>query len=490
MPTADDPDGMPIPFGIYADTGLSFDGLDEGSLNDFIKNDESDSALQEYLAVKVSDSAPHLGVVGDIRDPNHLNETGWCAIFGPSVDDRTREALEPLLKHRGMGVNDPALYRVFQGDTAPRPGESAESWLRRQKVGMDVVRPSLGVPYYVLIVAPPDEISFEFQYALDVFWAVGRIWFPEADDFRQYAESVVRYETMPAADLPTSRQMAVFAPCLDFDVATQLFSRQVAQTIVSGSDYIPAAGKPQKFALQPFIGATATKDTLSRIWSGGIDGGPPALLFSGGHGAWFRPNDTNQQAELQGALVCQDRQARVPMKPDYYFAASDLPAGGKMHGMIHFMFACYGGGWPEADTYSRLDGTPATLAPRPMLARLPQKLLSHPDGGALAVIAHVDRSWGYSFRDGNNPRTQGFSDVLAKIMWGDRLGQATDQFNVRWASLSTKLAETLDRARSGLTVDPKALGYQWVARDDARNYIVIGDPAVQLRVNDMPVLNR
>jgi hypothetical protein len=481
---------MPIPFGIYADTGLPFDGLDEASLNDFAGNDDSDSNLQDYLERKKEVNAPHLGVVGDIRDPNQLNETGWCAILGPSVDQRTREALEPLLKHRGIGDKDkdPSLCKVFQGDTAPKPGESAESWLRRQKVRMDVVRPSLGVPYYVMIVAPPDEISFEFQYGLDVFWAVGRIWFPEVDEFRQYAESVVRYETMPAAGVPTSKQMAVFAPCLDLDPATQLFSRQVAQPMVTGSVNSPRAGQPQKFALQPFIGATATKETLGKIWSGGIGNGPPALLFSGGHGVWFRPNDQNQQAELQGALVCQDRQAGVPLKPEYYFAASDLPAGGKMHGMIHFMFACYGGGWPETDTYSRFGGVPATLAPRPMLARLPQKLLSHPEGGALAVLAHVDRAWGCSFREGNNPQTQGFSDVIAKIMWGDRLGQATDQFNVRWASLSTKLAETLDKARSGLTVDPTALGNQWVARDDARNYIIIGDPAVQLRVNDMPVL--
>ena len=62
-------DQMPIPFGIYADTGLPFDGLDEASLNDFVENDQSDSTLQEYLEVKVSDNAPHLGVVGDIRDP-------------------------------------------------------------------------------------------------------------------------------------------------------------------------------------------------------------------------------------------------------------------------------------------------------------------------------------------------------------------------------------------------------------------------------------
>jgi hypothetical protein len=70
-------------------------------------------------------------------------------------------------------------------------------------------------------------------------------------------------------------------------------------------------------------------------------------------------------------------------------------------------------------------------------------------------------------------------------MYGDRVGQATDQFNVRWAGASTTLAKTLDDARSGIPFDPKTVGNQWIARDDARNYIVIGDPAVRLRVDDI-----
>ena len=73
-------------------------------------------------------------------------------------------------------------------------------------------------------------------------------------------------------------------------------------------------------------------------------------------------------------------------------------------------------------------------------------------------------------------------------MRGDRLGQATDQFNIRWAALSTELSETLANVRHGLEIDPKSLANQCVARDDARNYLLFGDPAVRLRVEDMPVV--
>lgn len=506
MPDFDAPDELPIPFGIYGDTGLPFKGLDEASLIDFKNNDQTDDDLQKYLELKKEDQGPHRGVVGNIRDPNNLDETGWCVIFGPSVDDKIRAALEPLLKHRGVGIpdRDPILFTVFDQDAAPQPGETAEHWLERPKgsgsknrVRMDAVRPSAGVPYYVMIVAPPDEISFEFQYALDIYWAVGRLWFPSPVEFQRYAESLVRYETMPAAEVPTSKQIALFAPSIPYDDATQAFSHGVAEPLGNGYGSVPRAGLLQKFGVQPFIGASATKENLGRIFAGAIDNGPPALLFSGGHGAWFEgkspPDDSNQSWELQGALVCQDRQSGGPLKEEYYFAGSHLPAegSGKMLGMIHFMFACYGGGWPEVDTYSRYaqDKRQDTiLAPRPMLARLPQKLLSHPDGGALAVLAHVDRAWSYSFRTRNNPQIQGFDDVLARIMWGDRLGQATDQFSLRWSYLSVGLADILEKARNGINPDLAVLGNQWIARNDARNYIIIGDPAVRLRVDDMPIL--
>ena len=104
------------------------------------------------------------------------------------------------------------------------------------------------------------------------------------------------------------------------------------------------------------------------------------------------------------------------------------------------------------------------------------------------MLGHVERNWSYSFHANSGPpQTQGFRNVLGGIMRGERLGQATDQLNMRWAALSTQLADTLDQIdRHGLKVAPPRLSSQWVARDDARNYIVFGDPAVQLREKDMP----
>jgi len=160
------------------------------------------------------------------------------------VDPKIKEALQPLLERRQAQVGDETLFKSFEGTTGYQPGDTASTWLARQNLRMDVVDPAQGVPYYLLIVGPPEEIPFEFQYGLDLYWAVGRLWFPTADEFRQYAASVVEYEKMAVA--PTARQIAVFAPQHDFDRATQFFCRQVATPLVNGADASPPDGTAAK----------------------------------------------------------------------------------------------------------------------------------------------------------------------------------------------------------------------------------------------------
>jgi hypothetical protein len=122
----------------------------------------------------------------------------------------------------------------------------------------------------------------------------------------------------------------------------------------------------------------------------------------------------------------------------------------------------------------------------PITARLPQRLLAK---GALAVLAHIDRAWAFSFQtDRLKPQVQDFRSVMELLLAGNRIGQATDDFNRRWSVLSAELSMLVEeREANGTAADLAAkLGNRWVARDDARNYLVLGDPAVRLRVEAMP----
>jgi hypothetical protein len=95
-----------------------------------------------------------------------------------------------------------------------------------------------------------------------------------------------------------------------------------------------------------------------------------------------------------------------------------------------------------------------------------------------------DRAWSYSFQTPKAaPQLQGFRDVIGRLLRGERLGQATDQFNIRWAALSTELADAI--AERNFDPGLVKLANRWVARDDARNYVILGDPAVRLRIDAM-----
>ena len=307
---------------------------------------------------------------------------------------------------------------------------------------------------------------------------MGRLDFQTPAEYRAYAEGVVAYET--AATVPHTKRVAVFNTRNLGDRATGLLHNQVAVPFAGGTKPL---GAKQGFQMQALLGEDATKENLTRLLAGKLPGGTPALLFSGSHGAGFHASDP-QQAAKQGAIVCQDWEGG-PIQPEHYFDAGAVPADAKMSGLIHFFFACYGGGCPAFDTYSRLpDGKPKPLMGAPQVARLPQRMLA---GGALAVLAHIDRAWSYSFQAGRSaPQTQEFRDVMTRVMRGDRIGQCTDQFNLRWAVLSAELADT-QRERQMLPgqVTDAVLANRWVARDDARNYLILGDPAVRLRVEEM-----
>lgn len=475
----------PLALGVMAESGETLGSVDEEALEDLLaRKTGADGVPPEVLQAK---QKSHLGTVDSVRKPSELSQAGWAVLWGAKAGPEIQKALSPLIEHRKAKAG--SLFREFFGETGylpgkdGEPGDTAATWLARKNVDMGDVNPRKGVPYYVLIVAPPDDIPFEFQYGLDLNWAVGRIWFPEVEQFRQYAESVVAYEN-PANKVRTTRQIAMFAPSNGEDRAMGLLIDNLAKPMMVSTDAEPAFGEVDEFRPQPFIGESATGETLDAIMRGKITGGPPAILFTGSHGMVFESGDVRQDAE-QGAIVCQEWKANTAPKRTHYFSGRNLDKEAEVHGMIHFLFNCYGAGWPRKDSYSRMKKVVRNVAPAPMLAMLPQMLLSHRNGGALAVIAHIDRAFASSYRSARGPRIDGIRSVFDRLTAGECVGHATDRMNQRWAALSIELAEELELADFA---DRKALRNKWIVRDDARNYIVFGDPAVKLRTEDMPVL--
>jgi hypothetical protein len=149
------------------------------------------------------------------------------------------------------------------------------------------------------------------------------------------------------------------------------------------------------------------------------------------------------------------------------------------------MFACFGGGTPKFEDFTKPGEERRQLAEKAFLAALPKRLLT---GGALAVIAHVERAWTTSFetKAGRN-QLQTFRSPLRELLVGSPVGFAMEAFNLKWAELAAKLAEQIknDGENSNRPADHVGLRGTWEEMHDARNFCVIGDPAVRLVTGDV-----
>jgi hypothetical protein len=115
---------------------------------------------------------------------------------------------------------------------------------------------------------------------------------------------------------------------------------------------------------------------------------------------------------------------------------------------------------------------------------LPQALLSR---GALAVIAHVDRAFSYAFQDVmGTPQTQLIRTPIENVMKGQPVGLAADPLSLQWGSLAAILGQAQGGNLPGMRQPPSpVIANLLVARDDARNYVVLGDPFARLNMDAM-----
>lgn len=406
-------------------------------------------------------------------DPKKLEESGWGVIFAADADPAIREALKPLLDRRKEQVGNSQLFKIFDGSKGVPAGQSAATWLANRGVGLAVVDPENGVPFHLLLIGSPKKISFEFQYTLDLQWSVGRLDFEKPEDYATYAANIVSYET--AAVVPHGRDVAMWMPA-NGDTATNLLCNDVGLPF----HQLPLGKKP-RFRLHSLLGNTATKTQLAGLLDGSALGKPPAVLFTGSHGLEWPATQPVEQMAIQGALVTQEWKPGEPVSSTACFAGADVPKSA-LEGMIHYIFACFGGGCPAADNYPSGSTAPKQIAPDPMTAALPKALLLQ---GAQAVIAHIDRAWSYSFQSGAGlPQNQLMRSVLDATMLGMPVGLAADFLNAQWGTLAAEFGRLLG-PQAVVASSPVAIANLMVARDDARNYIILGDPAARLRESEM-----
>ncbi|MGC8951839.1 C1 family peptidase [Chloroflexus sp.] len=500
------------PNGIDGRRGEPLLRIDAKAASELAQRSDDPKELQTLHKTRNEAEERHFGVVADV-DQEDLAQARWAVMVNAVDDARIIQALWPLIEHRAyqQGIALP-LVDFRPGETcaewasryadlkqpweqrAPvlvyRPGERVNSWLARHGTMPGPVKPSQGVPFYILIAARPGPltandqafISFNVQYELDIFWGVGRLCFTDERgqhryaDYTTYAQRLIDYERRSVNDVRIRHEIVYFGTRHDLDKSTERSALELVKPLAEWHD----RGLPQRlgYGKRLLLANDATRSNLEQALRD--ENRPPAIWFSATHGLGLPVTD-RELIPYQGALVTQDWTGFGGIKREHWFAAEDLPSNLSLEGMVALLFACYGAGCPQRDEFifDPEKGRPV-IAPFTFVAQLPQQLLLR---GALGVVGHVERAWTYGFSiDGARGQTQAFEDVIGRLVAGKRLGSATDQFNIIQAARSMTLAEELENIKFGKQPEPRELSTLWMARNDARNYMLLGDPAARLPI--------
>jgi hypothetical protein len=405
------------------------------------------------------------------EDPDDLATAGWGVVFPRGQDPALRQALEPLLALRRQQAGN--RYQELIYDPGPPP-ESKPRFLARHGAGPGPVVPTQ-VPYYLLLVGDPVALPFWLQAQLDLQYAVGRLCFETPQEYARYADTVVRAED---GEYRRPRRATLFGVRTEGDPATEGSHDQLICPLAA-----TLTARHPDWTLEALTHGAATRARLRhRLTSPEA----PALLFTASHGMGF-PADSPLQARRQGALLCQDWPGPGTILPEHYLTGDDLAVGDLANsagpqGLVAFFFACFSAGTPRHNSFRhRGDDEPQTLAPRPFVAPLPQRLLAHPGGGALAVIGQVDRAWSHAYHWPEvGSLHSAFTATTERLLSGDRLGWATEPLGQRHGELTADLHQLRADIDRGLGADHMTLAALWTACNDARGLIVLGDPAVRL----------
>lgn len=424
-------------------------------------------------------------------DPNDLSQAGWGILFAENTQiDMIELALKPLLDLRKKQAGD--FYVCFKGATGYKKNMDKKAFLRQCK-NYPWSQSQKRIPYYLLLVGSPEQISFEFEFELSIQFAVGRIYFPTIDEYSHYAQNVIACEY---GVVHRPRQISLFAT--DHDPATHLSSNYLVGALEN------SLRKSHQFSgwnISSIKGEKASKENLSRLIEI-KDSNSPALLVSSTHGVICQPF-SKQQPLLQGGIICDaflekrrpilhadypDNHSLLPSLKvnleDFIYQAEDISKNSNLQGLIHLCFSGFSAGTSKYDSwYNLVNGNgPLALSDEHFCARLPQKILGHSHGG-LAFVGYVGPMWNYAFLwPGITEQTDVTFYVIDQLVKGNRLGYAMEAYRSHYVKNLYLCDHYINELIYHKHFEDKDLG-RWVSRNDARHCVIFGDPAVKLVYN-------
>lgn len=464
--------------------GYLFESISVDGVAKVAKGDKANADDFQYIhTLKVLKSERHFGVDGGEAIARDVTKAGWGIVIAADMPDRDAviKALQLLLEYRKQQVGD-KLYKELSYITGTPGGIINDTlvirWLARNGAAPGTVKPEV-VPYYLLLVGSPEHIPFDFQYTLDVQYAVGRICFDTPDDYARYAQQVVAREKSHTRQ---KKQVVLFGAQNKFDPATESGIKYLIDPLDRA---LKAQYQQQAWDVCRIDKQDATKARLSQLLH---QVEQPAFIMTSSHGVGFDQIPDPRQKQDQGALVCSDWPGPYDWNgeviKDFYFSADDLQPDADLKGAMLFLFACYSGGTPRFDNFMyQATGQVKEIAPADFISALPKRLLL---SGASAVMCHVERAWGFSFAgEGGVDNTATFKGVLNELFAGIPVGHAMSYLNDYYATMESQMGVIHEKIKSDPFYKPpvnEELVRIYVGKNDARNYILLGDPACRLKV--------
>lgn len=412
---------------------------------------------------------------------NDLDYARWGIIVpeGESVPDELNDLIE-LRKEQSNSHVPIFEYRPGIKEIGPFLRDIANN------VDVGLMDPS-EVPYYLCIVAPPNKISWDFQCALDLEYAVGRLWFDDLADMGAYVQhTVTRESKVGAAGSCTGNATPVFfAPDSPPDAGLNGLNTHLVPWLKN--DYPNATWLLSKKARRELLAAELAHGKRRFF-----------LTLSHGLEPAYDPNAANLAEHVErlrkrtGAICCQDFSPNTPDADKNLMQALDLYgsplADADLNGAVWYAMACSSAGtltwsyWPQTSEEWRgmKPPQPVCLAPHEFITSLPQKCLA---AGLGAFLGHVGKTFDYGYLGvtGSNLKKSHTKALINRILNGERIGNAIDHLQTGLGATAEELRRLAETAKqTGAANDRELLAHTLMYFYDRRHLVLLGDPAVRL----------